>query len=64
MFTTTLRASLFPYLILTSMKQDTLIEHKEATIVCEENGLVNLSYNVLLTTFEANTIINQLYMLL
>jgi hypothetical protein len=39
------------------MKQDTLIEHKEAAIVCEENELVNLNYNVLLTTFEANTIV-------
>jgi hypothetical protein len=38
------------------MKKDTLIEHKEATVVCEENGPISLSYNVLLTTLKANTI--------
>jgi hypothetical protein len=39
------------------MKKDTLIEHKEATVVCEESGPVSFNYNVLLTTLEANTII-------
>jgi hypothetical protein len=34
-----------------------LIKHKEATIVCEERGPINLSYNALLTTLEANTIV-------
>lgn len=31
---------LFPYMKLTtiSMKRDTLIEHKEATLICENNG--------------------------
>jgi hypothetical protein len=31
---------LFPYLKLTTinMKRDTLIEHKEATLICENNG--------------------------
>jgi hypothetical protein len=38
------------------LKKDTLIEHKEATIVHEESGRVSLSYNALLTTLEANTI--------
>jgi hypothetical protein len=32
------------------MKQNTLIEHKEVIVVCEENGHVTLNYNVLLTT--------------
>jgi hypothetical protein len=35
------------------MKGNTLIEHKEAIIICEESGLVNLSYT-LLTTPKAN----------
>jgi pantothenate synthetase len=39
------------------MKRGTLIEHKETIIIREENGLVSLSYNVLLTTQEANTVI-------
>jgi hypothetical protein len=39
------------------MKRNTLIEHKETVIVCEENGLVSLNYNVLLTTPKINTII-------
>ncbi len=38
------------------MKKDSLIEHKEIAIVCEESGPISLSYNVLLTTREANTI--------
>ncbi len=32
-----------------------MIEHKEITIICEESGLISLSYNVLLTTPKANT---------
>jgi len=53
------RASLLPYLRLatTSMKKYTLIEHKEAIVVCEESGLVNLNYNVLLTTLKANIVV-------
>jgi hypothetical protein len=53
------KVGLLPYLILTttSMKQYTLIEHKEANIVCEENGLVSLSYDVLLAIPKANTIV-------
>jgi hypothetical protein len=38
------------------MKKDTLIEHKEVAIICEESKLVSLNYNVLLTTLNANTI--------
>jgi hypothetical protein len=38
------------------MKRDTLIEHMEATVLCEESGHVSLSYNALLNTPEANTI--------
>jgi hypothetical protein len=39
------------------MKRDTLIEHKETIVVCEESGPVNLSYNSLLTTLEANIVL-------
>ncbi len=33
-----------------------MIEHKEAVVVCEESGLVNLHYNVLLTTIKVNIV--------
>jgi hypothetical protein len=39
------------------MNKDTLIEHKEVAIVCEEIGHVGLSYNVILTTLEANLVV-------
>jgi hypothetical protein len=39
------------------MKKGTLIEHNKTTIICEESELIILSYNVLLTTPKANTII-------
>jgi hypothetical protein len=54
--TNVFKVGLLPYLILTirSMKRDTLMKHKEAVVVCEESGPVNLSYNVLLTTLETN----------
>ncbi len=39
------------------MKRDTLIEHKEVVVVCEKNGHISLSSNVLLTTLEANTVV-------
>jgi hypothetical protein len=39
------------------MKKNTLIKHKEATVICEEIGHVNLSYNVLLITLEVNTMV-------
>jgi hypothetical protein len=53
------RASLLLYLRLTTsrMKRDTLIEHKEVAIICEENGPVSLSYNVMLTTPKANIVV-------
>ncbi len=44
-------------LTIISMKRNTLIKHKEIVIICEENGPFNLSYNVLLTTLKANTIV-------
>jgi hypothetical protein len=34
-----------------------LIKHKEAVVICEENGLISLSYNVILITLEVNTIV-------
>ncbi len=40
-----------------TLPKDTLIEHKEIVIICEENGPINLSYNVLLNTLEVNTIV-------
>jgi hypothetical protein len=39
------------------MKRNTLIEHMEVVVVCEENGHVSLSYNVLLTTPKANVVV-------
>jgi hypothetical protein len=39
------------------MNRNTLIEHKEVVVVCEENGPISLSYNALLTTLEANTVV-------
>jgi hypothetical protein len=39
------------------MKWNTLTEHKEAAIICEESGPINLSYNVLLTTPKANIVV-------
>jgi len=50
--------NLLPYLRLTTigMKKKTLIEHKEAIVVCEESGRVSLSYNALLITLKVNTI--------
>jgi hypothetical protein len=39
------------------MKRNILIEHKEDAIVCEENGHVNLNYNILPTKLEVNTIV-------
>jgi len=32
------------------------MEHKKATIVCEESGPISLSYNILLTTSKTNRI--------
>ncbi len=39
------------------MKRNTLIEHEGIVVVCEESELVNLSYNVLLTTPKANIVV-------
>jgi hypothetical protein len=39
------------------MKRDTLIEHKDIVVVCEEDGPISLSSNVLLTTLEANIVV-------
>jgi hypothetical protein len=46
------RVGLLPHLrlVIETMKRDTLIEHKEAIVVCEESGPISLSYDVLLTT--------------
>ncbi len=43
------KASLLYYLKLAmiGMKRDTLIEHKEAVVICEESGPISLSYNAL-----------------
>ncbi len=34
--------------------RNTLIEHKEVIVVCDKNGPINISYNVILTTPETN----------
>jgi hypothetical protein len=59
-FTIVFKACLLPYLRLAtiSLKRNTLIEHKEVVIVCEESGLVSVSYNALLTTPKANVVVN------
>ncbi len=51
--------NLLPYLRLTiaSMKRNILVDHKETIVVCEENGHADFSYNVLLTTPEANIVV-------
>jgi hypothetical protein len=36
------------------VKRNTLIEHKEVVVVCEENGPISMNYNVLLITPKAN----------
>jgi hypothetical protein len=43
------------------MKQDTLTKHKEAVVICDESGLVSLSYNVLLTTPKVNIIVKPIH---
>jgi hypothetical protein len=51
-YTIVFRIGLLPYLGLTTtrMKQDTLIEHKEVNVVCDQkNGHVFLNYNALTT---------------
>jgi hypothetical protein len=57
--TTIFKASLLPYLKLAivGMKINILIKHKKTFILCEESGLVSLSYNALLTTPEVNVIV-------
>jgi hypothetical protein len=39
------------------MRRHTLIEHKEATVVCEESEPIRLSYNTLLIIQETNIIV-------
>ncbi len=58
-FTIFFRVGLLPYLRLaiTGMKRNNLIKHKEVVVVCEERGLVSLSYNALLTTPKANVVV-------
>jgi hypothetical protein len=59
LFTTIFKACLLPYprLTIAGMRRITLIEHKEAIIVCEESGPINSNYNVLLTTPETNIVV-------
>jgi hypothetical protein len=48
-----------PNLILTiiGMVRDTFIKHKEATIICEESGLVITNYNALITNPQSKSVI-------
>ncbi len=56
--TTIFKIGLLPYFILTtSMKWNTLIEHQEVVIVCEENGPISLNFNVSLTTPKVNVVV-------
>jgi hypothetical protein len=59
-FTIVFGVGLLPYLKLatTGMRRHTLIEHKEAAVICEESGPISLNYNVLLTTLEINVVVN------
>jgi hypothetical protein len=58
-FTTIFRVGLLPYLKLVTigMKRNTLFEHKEVTVLCEENIPITLKYNALLTTPKASTMV-------
>jgi hypothetical protein len=58
-FTPIFKACLLPYprFTIASTRINILIEHKEVIIVCEESGLINLSYNALLTTLETNIVV-------
>jgi hypothetical protein len=40
------------------MRRNTLIEHNEAIVVCEESGFVGMSYIALITTSKINARIN------
>jgi hypothetical protein len=58
-FTTIFKVGLLPYLRLAiaGMRINTLVEHKEVVVVCEESGLISLSYNAPLTTLETNIVV-------
>jgi hypothetical protein len=60
-FTKIFRTGLQPYLRLATigMTRDTLIKHKEALVICEENGLIIINYNALLAQLESNQLHNQ-----
>ncbi len=55
---TIFRACLQPYLrlVTTNMARDTFIKHKEATLICEENGPVIVNYNALIIPLESKLI--------
>ncbi len=57
-FITIFRASLQSYLILTTigMTKNTLIKHKEAAVICQENGPIIANYNDLITQPESKPI--------
>jgi hypothetical protein len=38
------------------MTRNTLIKHKETTIICEESGLIITNYNALLTQLESKSV--------
>jgi hypothetical protein len=56
--TTICKASFQPYIRLstTSMAKNTLIKHKEVAIIYEENKLVIINYNALITHLESKSI--------
>jgi hypothetical protein len=46
----------FLKLAIVGMTRNTLIKHKEATVICEENGLIITNYNALLTQPESKSV--------
>ncbi len=59
------KACLLPSLRLatTCTKIGTFIEHKEVVKICEESGPIGLSYNVFLTTPEANIVLKPIILI-
>jgi hypothetical protein len=51
-------------LTIASMKKNTLIEREEIIVICEENGLVSLNYNVLLITPKANIVVKHVVLVI
>lgn len=55
---TIFRACLQPYfrLVTTNMARGIFIKHKEATLICEENGPIIVNYNALIIPLESKLV--------